>query len=52
MTVQYNDSATGNLLRRRLRSEDFIALVLQHTLPKGFQRARDYGLLHGNTKVF
>jgi hypothetical protein len=25
-------------------------LVLQHTLPKGFRRARDYGFLHGNAK--
>jgi len=23
-------------------------LVLQHVLPKGFQRARDYGFLHSN----
>jgi hypothetical protein len=35
---------------RRLLGEDFIALVLQHTLPKGFRRARDYGFLHGNAK--
>jgi len=33
-----------------LASEDFIALVLQHVLPKGFRRARDYGFLHGNAK--
>jgi hypothetical protein len=50
VTFQYKDSTTGNLLRRRLRGEDFIALVLQHTLPKGFRRARDYGFLHGNAK--
>jgi hypothetical protein len=34
----------------RLRGEAFMALVLQHTLPKGFRRARDYGFLHGNAK--
>ncbi len=25
-------------------------LVLQHVLPKGFRRVRDYGLLHANAK--
>tara|TARA_B110000003_G_scaffold250251_1_gene263126 strand:- start:313 stop:576 length:264 start_codon:yes stop_codon:yes gene_type:complete len=37
-------------MTRKLKGEDFIALVLQHTLPKGFRRARDYGFLHGNAK--
>lgn len=50
VTFQYTDSETGKLQTRRLRGEDFIALVLQHTLPKGFRRARDYGFLHGNAK--
>ncbi len=27
-----------------------MALVLQHVLPKGCRRARDYGFLHGNVK--
>ena len=48
VTFQYKDSGTGKMERRRLRGEDFIDLVLQHTLPKGFRRARDYGFLHGN----
>lgn len=50
VTFQYKDSQTGTLKTRQLRGEDFIALVLQHTLPKGFRRARDYGFLHGNAK--
>jgi hypothetical protein len=37
-------------MTRKLKGEDFIALILQHTLPKGFRRARDYGFLHGNAK--
>jgi hypothetical protein len=37
-------------MTRKLKGEDFIVLVLQHTLPKGFRRARDYGFLHGNAK--
>ena len=50
VTFQYKESKTGLLKTRRLRGEDFIALVLQHTLPKGFRRSRDYGFLHGNAK--
>ncbi|MCP4471775.1 MAG: hypothetical protein GY815_14020 [Gammaproteobacteria bacterium] len=50
VTFQYKDSDTGKMKTRRLRGEDFIALILQHTLPKGFRRARDYGFLHGNAK--
>ena len=50
VTFQYKDSETGKMKTRRLRGEDFIALVLQHILPKGFRRARDYGFLHGNAK--
>jgi hypothetical protein len=29
---------------------DFLWLVLQHVLPKGFRRARNFGLLHPNCK--
>ena len=50
VTFQYKDSHTESMMTRTLRGEDFIALVLQHTLPKGFRRARDYGFLHGNAK--
>ena len=50
VTFQYQDSKTDTLKTHRLRGEDFIALVLQHTLPKGFRRSRDYGFLHGNAK--
>jgi hypothetical protein len=50
VTFEYKDSTTQKMKTRRLRGEDFLALVLQHTLPKGFRRARDYGFLHGNAK--
>ncbi len=50
VTFRYKDSGTGKMKTRRMRGEDFVALVLQHTLPKGFRRARDYGFLHGNAK--
>jgi len=35
---------------RSMKRESFIALILQHTLPKGFRSAQDYGFLHGNAK--
>ena len=50
VTFQYRDSQTEQVRTQRIKGEDFIALVLQHTLPKGFRRARDYGFLHGNAK--
>jgi len=50
VTFRYVDSTNGKTKLRRLRGEEFMALVLQHTLPKGFRRARDYGFLHGNAK--
>jgi len=50
VTFAYQDSETQTRKTRRMRGEDFLALVLQHTLPKGFRRSRDYGFLHGNAK--
>lgn len=50
ITFKYVESRTGNTLYRTLKGEDFLWLVLQHVLPKGFRRARDYGFLHGNAK--
>ncbi len=50
VTFEYVESKTGETKTRRLRGEDFIKLILQHTLPKGFRRARDFGWLHGNAK--
>lgn len=50
VTFEYEDSESGEIHRRRLKGEDFLLLILQHVLPKGFRRARDYGFLHGNAK--
>ena len=50
ITFRYRDSETHALQTRTLKGEDFIALLLQHVLPKGLRRARDYGFLHGNAK--
>ena len=48
VTFKYVESRTGKTRYRTLRGEDFLWLVLQHVLPKGFRRVRDYGFLHGN----
>lgn len=50
ITFKYIESRTGETRYRTVRGEDFLWLVLQHVLPKGFRRARDYGFLHGNAK--
>jgi hypothetical protein len=50
VTFKYLDSGTGQTRYRTLKGEDFLWLVLQHVLPKGFRRVRDYGFLHGNAK--
>jgi hypothetical protein len=50
VTFKYIESKTGNTLYRTLKGEDFLHLIMQHVLPKGFRRVRDYGFLHGNAK--
>jgi putative transposase len=50
VTFKYVESRTGKTGYRTLKGEDFLWLVLQHVLPKGFRRVRDYGFLHGNAK--
>ncbi len=50
VSFQYTDSATGKTQSRTLAGQDFLMMVLQHVLPKGFRRVRDYGFLHGNAK--
>jgi len=50
VTFKYIESKTGKTRYRTLEGEDFLQLILQHVLPKGFRRVRDYGFLHGNAK--
>lgn len=51
VTFRYVQSQTGEAKTRTLKGEDFLWLILQHVLPKGFRRVRDYGFLHGNAKT-
>ncbi len=50
VTFSYIESETGEKRYRTLPGEDFLWQLLQHVLPKGFRRVRDYGFLHGNAK--
>jgi len=50
VTFRYLESATGQTRTRTLPGADFLWLIVQHVLPKGFRRVRDYGFLHGNAK--
>ena len=50
VTFKYIESSTGNTCYRTIKGEDFLHLIMQHVLPKGFRRIRDYGFLHGNAK--
>jgi hypothetical protein len=50
VTFSYTESKTGKTCYRTLKGEEFLWLVLQHVLPRGFRRVRDYGFLHGNAK--
>jgi hypothetical protein len=50
VTFRYVNSTSGRTETRTVPGEDFLWLVLQHVLPRGFRRVRDYGFLHGNAK--
>lgn len=50
VTFTYIESKTGTTCYRTLKGEDFLHLIMQHVLPKGFRMVRDYGFLHSNAK--
>jgi Putative transposase/Transposase zinc-binding domain len=50
VSFRYRNADTGKLEKRSLAGVDFLWLILQHVLPKGFRRARNYGFLHANCK--
>ncbi|MEX2468824.1 MAG: IS91 family transposase [Pseudohongiellaceae bacterium] len=47
---RYRDAKTGRTEVRTVSGAEFLWLVLQHVLPKGFRRARNFGFLHPNCK--
>jgi len=50
VSFRYRDAKTGKMERRTVSGAHFMWLVLQHVLPKGFRRARNFGFLHPNCK--
>ena len=50
VTFKYTESRSAQRQFRTLKGEDFLFLIVQHVLPKGFRRIRDYGFLHSNAK--
>lgn len=48
MSFRYRNAKTGRMERRTVPGAHFLWLVLQHVLPKGFRRARNFGFLHPN----
>ena len=50
VTFRYRNAKTGSMERRTVSGAQFLWLVLQHVLPKGFRRARNFGFLHPNCK--
>ena len=50
MQFRYRDAKSGRFERRVVSGAEFLWLVLQHVLPKGFRQARNFGFLHPNCK--
>ena len=50
VTYRFRDSDTKKMMLRTVSGATFLWLVLQHVLPKGFRRSRNFGFLHPNSK--
>ena len=50
VSFRYRNAKTGKMMRRTVPGAWFLWLVLQHVLPKGFRRARNFGFLNPNCK--
>ncbi len=50
VTFRYQNSKTKLMEYKTVPGAKFLWLVLQHVLPKGFRRARNFGFLHPNSK--
>ena len=49
VSFAYRDAKTDKMAVRTLPGADFLWLVLQHVLPKGLRRSRNFGFLHPNS---
>ncbi|MES3022913.1 MAG: transposase [Pseudomonadota bacterium] len=50
VTFRFRNAKTGRMESRTVPGAQFLWLVLQHVLPKGLRRARNFGFLHPNCK--
>ena len=50
VTFRYRNAKTGKSEHCTVPGAQFLWLLLQHVLPKGFRRARNFGFLHPNCK--
>jgi len=50
VTFRYTDGRSKEIRSETLVGEDFVWRVIQHVLPRGFHRVRDYGFLHHNAR--
>jgi len=50
VSFRYREAKTGRVELRTVSGAQFLWLVVQHVLPKGFRRARNFGFLHPNCK--
>ncbi|MGA7980963.1 MAG: IS91 family transposase [Chromatiaceae bacterium] len=50
VTFRYKNAKTKRSETRTVSGAKFLWLILQHVLPKGFRRARNFGFLHPNSK--
>lgn len=50
VSFRYQNAKTKKMELRTVPGAQFLWLVLQHVLPKGFRRARNFGILHANCK--
>ncbi len=48
---RYIDASTKQAAYRQLPISDFLWRILQHVLPVGLRRVREYGFLHGKAKL-
>lgn len=51
VTFRYKESKSKQYQTITEPAVDFFWRILQHVLPKGFRRARNYGFMHGNAKA-
>ena len=51
VTFRYQNSETRKMETRTLSGVVFLRLILQHILPKGYRRVRNFGFLHPNSKL-